>query len=105
MQGKGKLNPKPKTLNPKQSKGKLTVTFDNSYSWFRSKTFDYHIKVADANAISDRTDSESASTSTSDTVPHQKMAGEADTWDFMGIKEETDNLLDSFGLGQKPANN
>ena len=79
------------------------MTFDNSYSWFRSKTFDYHIKVADA--ISDRTDSESTSTSTSDTMPHQKLAGEADTWDFMGIKEETDNLLDSFGLGQKPANN
>ncbi len=70
-------------------------------------TFDYHIKVADA--ISDRTDSESASTSastsSSDTVPHQKLAGEADTWDFMGIKEETDNILDSFGLGQKPVNN
>ena len=30
-----------------------------------------------------------------------KLAGEADTWDFMGIKEETDNLLGSIGLGVK----
>ena len=64
-------------------------------------TFDYHIKVADA--ISDRTDSESASTSastsSSDTVPHQKLAGEADTWDFLGFKEETENIIQSVGLG------
>jgi len=47
--------------------------------------------------------STSTSVSTSDTVAqqHQKLAGEADTWDFMGIKEETDNILDSIGLGGK----
>jgi hypothetical protein len=32
-------------------------------------------------------------------TPAKKMAGEADTWDFLGFKEETENIIQSVGLG------
>mmetsp|Transcript_16449 Transcript_16449/g.26390 ORF Transcript_16449/g.26390 Transcript_16449/m.26390 type:complete len:84 (+) Transcript_16449:132-383(+) len=34
---------------PLPAKGKLVVTFDNSYSLLRSKTFNYKIDVSDGN--------------------------------------------------------
>jgi len=46
--------------------------------------------------VSDNTlDAESGHTDT----PAKKMAGEADTWDFLGFKEETENIIQSVGLG------
>ena len=46
--------------------------------------------------VSDNTlDAESGHTDT----PAKKMVGEADTWDFLGFKEETENIIQSVGLG------
>ncbi len=65
------------------ARGLLRVTFDNSYSVFRSKTFDYRIRVREGAA-----------------PPAEAPArgrGEAAEWDFLGLKEETENLLGQLG--------
>ncbi len=72
------------------SKGKITVKFDNSYSWFRSKTFDYHIKVSDGGSPSE--DADNGHTAT-------KLTGDSETWDVLGIKEEADNIMYNLGQG------
>ena len=63
---------------------------DNSYSWFRSKTFDYHIKVSDGGSPSE--DANNGHTAT-------KLTGDSETWDVLGIKEEADNIMYNLGQG------
>ena len=70
------------------ARGLLRVTFDNSYSVFRSKTFDYRIRVLEgAPAPPDAAAAPGAA----------RGQGEGPEWDFLGLKEETENLIGQLG--------
>jgi hypothetical protein len=65
------------------ARGLLRVTFDNSYSVFRSKTFNYRIRVQEGAAPA--------------APPPAQGAERGAEWDFLGLKEETENLLGQLG--------